>query len=84
MSNGLTPAQRTLRAQVAAHALHAQRDSRQHTAAARGAFLSKFEREVDPLGELSAEERSRRALHARKAYFRRLALRSSRARTGNQ
>jgi len=44
------------------------------TAPARAAFLAKFEREVDPAGDLSPEERRRRALIARKAYYAHLAL----------
>jgi hypothetical protein len=38
------------------------------------------EREVDPHGELSPEERTRRVEHARKAYLYRLALRSAKVR----
>jgi hypothetical protein len=74
-------AQRVLRARIAAHALHAQiADPTAHTAPARAAFLSRFEREVDPAGALDPQERSRRAEHAKKAYFLRLALASSKAR----
>ena len=50
------------------------------TAAARKAFLSKFEGEVDPDAVLPEAERQRRAEAARKAYFTRLALRSAKAR----
>lgn len=42
--------------------------------------MDRFEREVDPEGRLSVEERQRRATAARKAYFTRLALRSAQAR----
>jgi hypothetical protein len=42
--------------------------------------MNRFERQVDPDGVLSPEERARRAGHARKAYFTRLALRSAQAR----
>jgi len=77
----LTPAERTLRARMAAHTLHARvADPAAHTAPARRAFLDRFEREVDPDGVLSVAERTRRAKHARKAYFARLALSSARAR----
>lgn len=73
--------QRALRARMAAHQLHARvRDAAAHTAPARAAFLSRFEREVDPDGSLDPRERARRAEHARKAYFVRLALASSHAR----
>jgi hypothetical protein len=76
----VTPAERSLKARMAAHALHARRDSREHTAPARAAFLARFEDEVDPDRLLSPAERARRAEHARKAYFTRLALASARAR----
>lgn len=76
----LTPKERALRAKAAAHALHSQCDSKELTAKARETFLSKFEREVDPEGTLSPDERKRRAEHARKAYFARLALKSAKSR----
>ena len=55
-------------------------DRAARTAPGRRAFLERFEREVDPDGILSPEERTVRAEHARKAYFQRLALRSAKAR----
>jgi hypothetical protein len=68
-------------ARMAAHLLHSRiADPAAHTAPAREAFLSRFEREVDPDGVLEPAERARRAEHARKAYFLKLALASSRAR----
>lgn len=74
-------ARRVLQARLAAHALHAQvADPAAHTAPARKAFLSRFEREVDPEGVLDPQERARRAEHAKKAYFLRLAMASSKAR----
>ncbi|WP_245612650.1 hypothetical protein [Actinotalea ferrariae] len=42
--------------------------------------MAKFERQVDPEGTLAPDERARRAEHARKAHFARLALKSARAR----
>lgn len=73
--------ERILQARMAAHALHAKvSDPTAHTAPARAVFLSRFEREVDPEGILTPEERSRRAEHAKKAYFLKLALASARAR----
>lgn len=50
------------------------------TAAARAAFNSRFELEVDPDNKLDPVERARRAECARKAYFTDLALRSAKAR----
>lgn len=76
----MTPEQRVLRAKLAAHTLHAKVDSREHTAPARRAFMARFEDEVDPDRVLPEAERRRRAEHARKAYFTRLALKSTQAR----
>jgi hypothetical protein len=71
-----SPAERSLRARLAAYAMHAQRDSRQTSAPGRAAFLARFEREVDPDSTLDPEERRRRAAQARSAYFTRLSLRA--------
>src|SRR3954464_12009626 len=77
--------ERALRARMAAHLLHAQiTDPTAHTAPARAAFLSRFEREVDPDGVLEPQERARRAEHAKKAYFLRLALASRKARAAKK
>jgi hypothetical protein len=65
---------------MAAHAMHARNDSKETTAAGTAAFKARFEREVDPDCVLSAEERARRAEHARRAYMASLALKSSKAR----
>ena len=76
---------RVLRARMAAHLLHARiKDPAKHTAPARAAFLSRFEREVDPDGVLEPAERAKRAEHARKAYFIRLALASRKARAARK
>jgi len=69
--------QRALRGRIGAHLLHATHDSRRLTARARAAFMTSFERQVDPDGSLPADERRRRAAHARAAYFARLARRSA-------
>jgi hypothetical protein len=74
-------AKRVLQARMAAHTLHAKvSDPAKHTQPARTVFLSRFEREVDPDGVLEPQERARRAEHAKKAYFLRLAQASSTAR----
>jgi hypothetical protein len=65
---------------MAAYCLHAQRDPVETTAAARSAFLARFERQVDPEGRLSEPERRRRADAARKAHFIKLALKSAEVR----
>lgn len=75
----LTPEQRSQQARFAAHAQHAQ--GKTNTTAARAAFYERFEREVDPNGVLAPEERARRAEHARKAYYQKLAFKSSVARS---
>ena len=74
----LTPEERTLRARLAAHDQHAQ--GKTNTGPARQAFIAKFEKEVDPDGILSPAERARRAEHARKAHFYRMALKSAQSR----
>jgi hypothetical protein len=77
----LTPTERTIRSQIAAHESWARTPDRSaRTANARKAMLDKFEHQVDPDGTLPAAERARRAEHARKAHFKRLALKSARAR----
>lgn len=74
------PVEMARRGKIGAHRLHATHDSREITAKARESFLARFEQEVDPAGELSPDERRRRAEHARKAYFARLAHLSAVAR----
>jgi hypothetical protein len=76
----LSPTERSLRARLAAYAMHAKHDSRDTSAPGRAAFLARFEADVDPDGRLDPEERRRRAEHARSAYFARLALASVAAR----
>ena len=81
VSKSLTPSERSLRAQIAAHESWAHTaDRTARTAPARKAALDRFEVEVDPEGVLLPEERARRAEHARKAYFLRLALKPAQAR----
>lgn len=74
------PEEMARRGRIGAHRLHAMYDSRELTAAGRAAFLARFEREVDPDGLLPEAERQRRAEHARKAHFARLARLSAEAR----
>jgi hypothetical protein len=79
-SNDLSPAERSLRARLAVHTLHATRDATRTTALARAGFLARFERAVDPDLRLDPAERRRRAEHARRAYFMRLSLAAMAAR----
>jgi hypothetical protein len=74
------PQDMALRGRIGAFTTHARHDSREITAPAREAFLSKFEQEVDPDGSLPPEERRRRAEHAKRAHFARLARLSAEAR----
>jgi hypothetical protein len=76
----LNPSERTLRARLAAHAMHGRNDARETTAKARAAFLAAFERQADPERRLPPAERQRRAQQLRRAYFTRLALASAKAR----
>lgn len=77
----LTPEQRSMRARVAAHERWAKTADRSAaTAPAREAAASRFEQQVDPDGILPPLERAARAESAKRAYFTRLALQSSRAR----
>lgn len=77
----MTPAQRSLRARIAAHTSWANEEDRsRRTAAARTAAADRFAREVDPDGVLPPEERARRAESARKAHFCRMAKASAAAR----
>ena len=76
----MTPAERKLRAQVAANTRWSKEDPKEQAARMRAGFDARFEREVDPDGVLSPAERERRAAAAKRAYMQRLALKSARAR----
>jgi hypothetical protein len=77
----VTHEEAALRARLAAHQSWANTTDRSaRTAPARQALADRFEREVDPNGTLSPEDRARRAGHARKAFYLRLALKSAQAR----
>jgi len=70
-----------LRASIAANESWSRTADRSaRTAPARAALMARFERDVDPDGILSPDERARRADHKRRAYFGRLALTSVKAR----
>ncbi len=73
-----------LRARIAAHTLHAQRDSRELTQAARDARWEGYLSRVDPDRKLTDAERTRRAESARAADMSRLALKSSQARAARK
>lgn len=58
-------------------------DRSARTRPARQAFLKRFEKEVDPDGKLSPEDRRRRAEHALRAYMLTLSKRAVTARRTN-
>lgn len=78
----MTPqSQRSMVARIAANSRWAtEPDRRAATRPGTDGLLARFEREVDPNGELTPDERRRRALSARKAHMQRLALRSAQKR----
>lgn len=81
MATNLTPAQRVLRARIAAYESWANTPDRTaRTEKARAAANERFERLVDPDGVLTPAERVKRAEAARRAHFQRMALRSAQAR----
>jgi hypothetical protein len=81
MADELTPAQRSIRASLAAHSRWAQEtDRKEAMQPALNGMLARFERQVDPDGVLNPAERAKRAESAKKAYYRALQLKSSRSR----
>lgn len=72
--SGLTASQRTQRARIAASVRWSKQDGSEGTQAARSAFMARFEREVDPDGVLDPATRAKRAEHARRAHFQRMAF----------
>ena len=84
----LTPQERTIRARIGAHSLHAQHDIRVISAPGRKAAGNKLNArlllEIDPKDLLSEAERARRLEHARRAHFSKLALKGSIARRQRQ
>ena len=76
----MNPSMRSLRARLGAFRQQSLHNTRDTMAAARAAFLSKFEREVDPDGVLPEAERQRRAEAAKKFHFTKLAYESARKR----
>lgn len=81
----LTPEQRRRRARIAAHASWANTTDRSaRTRSGTSAFLAQFEKQVDPDGVLTPDERAHRAYHARMAYMLALAERSAAKRRRNK
>jgi hypothetical protein len=75
-----TPAPSPLHSAIALERWAKTEDRSAATAPARAKFLERFEFEADPEGTLDPAERARRAEQLRRAYFKRLAVKSARAR----
>lgn len=76
-----TPQMRSLRGRIGAYESWARTEDRAaRTWPGRKAAMDRFEREVDPDGVLTPQERAKRAEWARKAHMYRLALKSAAAR----
>jgi hypothetical protein len=75
---------RSLIGRIGAYAQHARHDPRLTTAHARAsaetALNQRLLADIDPLGQLSEADRTRRLEYARKEYFARLALKAAQAR----
>jgi hypothetical protein len=68
-------------ARMGAHRSWARTEDRSaRTAPARAAFLTRFEKQVDPDGVLPVAERLRRAESARRAFYLELAAKSAKSR----
>lgn len=80
----LSATERTLRARIGAHQLHARYSGTEITAparlAAQTALNARLLAEIDPDHALTERERERRLGHARKSHFAKLALASAKAR----
>lgn len=85
MADELTPAQRSMRASLASHTRWANEpDRKEAMRPVLEGMLAKFEREVDPDGALEPDVRAALAESAKKAYYKRLQLKSSRARAARR
>ena len=81
-SKNLTPAEISLRAQLAVHSSWAKTTDRaaRTNPGLQAANVTRFEKLVDPDGILSPQERAKRAASARKAHIARMAMASAKAR----
>lgn len=75
----MTPQEKKTGARIGAYSLHAQ--GKTNVGPAQKGFMAKFERQVDPEGVLSPEERAKRAEAARKAHMAAIRLKSQRKKT---
>jgi hypothetical protein len=74
-----TAEERRERSRIAAEVTLSRHDPHKLTEAARATAWAKYERQVDPHGELDPEERHRRARHAMRADLARMNLRKLQA-----
>jgi hypothetical protein len=82
---GPSASERSLRGRIGAYTRWANTEDRyMATRPAREGFYAKFEREVDPEGKLTPQERAERVEWAMKAHMQRMALKSAKARRRNQ
>lgn len=81
----MTPAERRLRAQLAANTRWSRETDRK-AAGERGqnGLRARFAREIDPVGRLSDDELAKRVENALKAHMQRMQLRSSQARAARR
>lgn len=82
---GLTPAERSLRASIAAHSRWATTptaERRRQADRGQAALVARFAAQVDPDGTLPPDERDKLARNAYAAHMKRLALASAKARRG--
>ena len=80
----LTPAQRSIRARIAANTRWSAEDGKPNARRAQAGLRAKFVREIrERFPDLADAEVERRAESAFRAHMQRLALRSSKARTGD-
>jgi hypothetical protein len=84
MPTSLTPAQRRLRAKIAANERWSGEDPVPNALRASAGLKAKFLREVDPDGLLEEAERQRRARAAYVAHMQRLAYLSVKARAARK
>lgn len=83
-AGGTVPGWKSAQAKAAAHTKWSMTDGIEGTAAARAAFLARFEKQVDPEGKLSPQERAKRAESARRAHMSKLSAAAAKARAAKR
>jgi hypothetical protein len=81
LETSLTPAERSLRGQLASYESWANtKDRTERTAPGRAANMARFEQQVDPDGVMTPEARAKAAEAAKRAHYKRMAFNSAKAR----